>query len=152
MRKSKAGADFIFFSAFLIRGSLLKLEAGSCLWDDEQCLWVFSILFLYRYSQYFFGCFGLCFRKQVDLLALWFAQALTCMNFNKSNLVHLHQLLGLPCEGCDTFSPALGTDGGHHSRLLSLCPLGTNTSNVSCFQHPLGYIAGYYRRELKPLT
>lgn len=116
-----------FFSAFLIRGSILKWEPGSCLWENEQFSWVFSIFFLYHYSQNFFGCFGLCFRKQVDLLASWFAPALTCMNFNTSNLVHFNHLLGLPYDWCDTFCPALGTDGGHHDPLLSLSALWEQT-------------------------
>lgn len=72
----------LFFSPplvfFYLQASIPWWEAGSCLWEDEQCLWVFSIPFFAIRANTFFGYLGLCFRKQVHLLVLWFAQAPTC--------------------------------------------------------------------------
>lgn len=83
MKDSKEGSDFIFFSSFgtfLLTGIYSKVR----IWLLSLIRLAVFVSFLHSLSLLlqpilFFGYLGLCFRKQVDLLVLWFAQAPICM-------------------------------------------------------------------------
>lgn len=148
MRNSKAGSDFPTpapSGAFLVTG--LYSKVGSWLLSLRR--WAVFVSFLYSPSLllepiFFFGRLGLCFRKQVDLPVLWSAQTRAWPSDKQ---------LG-------SFPSALGLTLWMMWRLLShswhvwrawwpssffLCALGTNIFNMSCFQHPLGYITSCYQ-------
>lgn len=117
MRSSKEGSDCFFppLVIFYLRGSgKLALVSGKMSNVCEFSPFSFFTLG----ANTFFGSLGLCFRGQVDLFILWFAQV---HDLQTSNWVHFHQLLGLPCDV--TFSPTLGTYGGHDGPLLSFSVL-----------------------------
>ena len=116
----KQGLTWFFCNSFLIRGSILTLEAGLCLW------WAVFVGFLHSFftviASMFLAVWASASESTCRLLTClpsWFAQALICVNFNTSDLINFQQLLGLPCERYDTFSSILGTYRGHHGPLLS---------------------------------
>lgn len=134
MRNSKEGSDFIFFSSsfgsFLLTGIYSKV--GSWLLSLRR--WAMFVSFLHSLSLLleptFFWLFRLVLQKERTLAYLVVCPGTYMHNLQTSSWVRFHQLLGLPREWCDTFSPTLGTYGGHDGPLLSFSVLWGQTSSL----------------------